>query len=628
MRSRRPENHSIDEAQVSLARLRVFGLILLAMISGLAARLWVLQVLRGGNFHLQAASNRVRTVRAAAPRGAIEDATGKVLVTNEAQFTVFLQPTDLPKDEAEQDVFLGRFADVLGTNREHLKAVIKKNNPGGNNPIPITEGASPKVLARIAENQRDLPGISAEVEPVRKYPYGAFAAHLLGYIGQLSEEQMAHPQTREDIVKRGYKPGDFIGQDGVEKQYDFLLNGVAGGDKYEIDARGRRQRAIGREEPIPGATLRLGLNMEVQRAAEKALGNRKGAAVAIDPRDGRVIALASFPDFDPNKLARRPLATEIYQKEILPGLFHEAIQAQMPPGSTFKIVTSAAGLGDNKISPTDGFYCGGGLSFGRYFKRCHSSHGGVSLTRALEASCDVFYYQVGKRMKAETLAQWGRKFGIGEKSGIDLPHEFAGIMPSPEWKARMAPKWNGDPEWRPGDTANVVIGQGDVLTTPLQMALVVGAIGNGGTVWEPRVVTEAYTGLDKKIVYRMKPVVRHRLGLPEKDIAAIAKGLRAVVVGGSGTSRSANLKGVAVAGKSGSAELRGGRGGGRGATHAWFVCYAPFDKPTIAICVFLESEGQNYHGGADAAPVARTMLAAHFKVPDVVGQRGGGSNAD
>lgn len=627
MRPRRSAPISLDEAQVSAGRLRVFALVLAACFALLLARLWFLQVLKGDSLRTEAAGNRERMVRAPAPRGVVEDAKGRVLVTNEAQFTVFVQPTDLPKKKDERDALFARLAEVLGTNVEHLQTVMKKNDPGGSNPIPVTEGISPRVLARIAENQADLPGVAADVEPVRKYPQGAFASHLLGYIGQITPDQM----SSHDIRQRGYKSGDFIGQEGIEKQYDTLLNGVAGGDRYEIDAKGRRQRSIGRQEPVPGATLRLALNVDVQKAAEAALNGRKGAAVAIDPRDGRVLAFASYPDFDPNRLARRPLSHDVYENEVKPGLFNRVIQAEMPPGSTFKIITSAAGLAQGAITPNTWINCVGGLSFGRgNFKHCHSTHGGVNLTRALEASCDVYYYLLGRRMKADTLADWGRKFGLGQPSGVDLPHEKKGRMPSPEWKARyvaQVSKGRGDGHWYPGDTANVVIGQGDVTATPLQMALVAGAIGNGGTVWEPRVVTAAYDA-DKKSVYQMKPKARHHLGLSSEQIGDIAQGMRAVIVGARGTSHAANLKGIAVAGKSGSAELKGGRGGGKGATHAWFVCYAPFDKPTIAICIFLESGGKNLHGGADAAPIARAMLASHFGVPNEVGLLAGGSVAD
>lgn len=613
------------DPSVTLLRLRVFAVVIGALLALLAARLWYLQVLKGQDFRAKAATNRSRLVRAVAPRGAIEDVKGRVLVTNSAQFTVFVLPSDLPKDDAEEEALYVRLAGILEITPEKLKAIIKRHKIGPSHPIAVAEGVNDTILARISENRLWLPGVSADVEPVRRYPNGMAAAHLLGYIGQITERQYAKPENRA----AGYQQGDLMGQSGTEREYDKLLNGIAGGTYYEVDARGRRQRELGVQEPVPGATLRLGLNLDVQKAAEKAMAGRNGAVVALDPRDGRIIAMASFPAFDPNLLAHRPLKQKVYKEQIEPGLFNRATMAEMPPGSTFKIVTSAAGLAAGKIDGGTGFYCGGGLSIGRgFFKHCHSTHGGgVQLNRALAASCDVYYYHVGERVGPTVLSNWAKKFGMGQTTGIDFPSERAGLIPSPAWKKEWAPKFgNPDSNWYPGDTANIAIGQGDVLATPLQMAQVAAAIANGGTIYKPRVVLKAISSADKKVVYRMKPQVAHKMDLPPEQIALIAQGMRSVVAGPGGTSRSANLAGVTVAGKSGSAEKRG-TGGGRGATHAWFVCYAPMEKPTIAICVFLESEGANLHGGADAAPIARQMMAPYFNVPDRLASGGGGGRA-
>jgi penicillin-binding protein 2 len=614
------------DAQLTLTRLRVFACVLAALIAMLSARLWYLQVLRGQEFRNKAATNRARSVRSVAPRGAVEDAKGRVLITNSAQFTVFVLPSDLPKKDPEKDEILGRLAEILDLSLAQVKAILKRNWTGPSHPIAVAEGVSDDVLAKISENRLWLPGVSADVEPVRRYPNGLAGAHLLGYIGQITEKQFAKKENKA----LGYQQGDLIGQSGVERQYDYLLNGTAGGTDYEVDAKGRRLRALGTQDPVPGATLRLAMDLEVQKAAEKGLAGRKGAAVAIDPRDGRVIAMASFPAFNPNLLARRPLKQKVYKEQIEPGLFNRATMAEMPPGSTYKIVTSAAGLAMGRIDANTSFYCGGGINIGKgFFKHCHSTHGSVNLNRALAASCDVYYYRLGEMIGPTQLAAWSKKFGLGEGTGIDFPSDQDGIIPSPAWKKKMAPIFkNPDDNWYPGDTANMAIGQGDVLTTPLQMAQVAGAIGNGGTVWKPRVLLRAISSADKnKVLYEMKPEASHQLGLTSEQLHLIAQGMRSVIAGPGGTGHAANLSGVMVAGKSGSAEKRG-TGGGRGATHAWFVCYAPYDNPTIAVCVFLESEGQNYHGGADAAPIARKMLAAHFRVPDQASSAGGGRIVD
>ena len=612
----------LAEAEVSLLRVRLFAVLLASVFAVLVSRLWFLQVLGGDTFRAQAAANRSQSLRTAAPRGLIEDSDGHVLVTNSAQFTVFVIPSDLPKNKDEKAGVFSRLAQILEVSPEDLQAILKRNKRG-TNPVAVAEGVTAHVLARIAENRLWLPGVQADVEPVRRYVGKKSMSHLLGYIGQIADDE----QTDEN-KKLGYQNGDFIGKSGIEKQYDYLLNGQAGQTKWEIDAKGRQQRKLGTDAAQPGATLRLAIEGRVQSACEKALNGQKGAAVAIDPRDGRVLALASNPAFDPNLLARRPLKTKVYNEQVAPGLFDRATAAQMPPGSTFKIVTSAAGLALDKIDSGTYSYCNGGETIGNSYKKCHSSHGGVNLTLALEASCDVFFYDAGRRIQPTALADWAQNFGLGQKSGIDLPGEKAGLIPSPAWKRKYAARFHSENNrWYPGDTANMSIGQGDVLTTPLQMALVAGAIGNGGVVYAPRVLLRAEKAdASHKVLYQMKPEVTHKLPLSPNQIGQIAQGMRQVVVGKRGTSHAANLAGIAVAGKSGSAEKSGGHE--HGATHAWFVCYAPAQNPTIAICVFLESDGQNLHGGQHAAPIARQMMAAHFRVPDKVAVVGGGTVAD
>ncbi len=609
---------SVPDTQSPIGRVRVYAFMLAVFIALLVARMWYLQILRGDEFLDKAMSNQTSSVRSPAPRGVIQDCQGRPLVTNGAQFTVIVSPPDLPKKKDDRAVVLHRLAIVLEESDEDLAKVLKRANGRPADPIVVAEGVNYHMLTRIAENHLYLPGVASRVEPVRKYPNGVLAAHLLGYIGQIDDREIKD----KDNLKRGYVGTDFIGKSGVEKEYDAYLKGKPGGMQYEVDARQRRQRLMGQIEPKPGATLTLGLNADVQRACEAALAGRKGAAVALDPRDGRVIAMASFPTFDPNLLARRPLAEKVYKEQIEPGLFNRATMAAQPPGSTFKIITSAAGLATGQITQSTWDFCPGYIMMGKVMKRCHSSHGGVDLTKALAASCDVFYYHAGLRTGPTKIAEWATRFGLGQKTGIDLPVEIKGTVPSPAWKKVMAPKFhNPDSNWYPGDTANMAIGQGDVQATPLQMAQVVGAIASGGTIYEPHVVIKATDASTGRLLYSVVPKVSRKLNLPARDMAQITYGMRQVIVGKGGTGHAANLKGITVAGKSGSAERRGGQS--HGATDAWFVCYAPYEKPTIAICIYLETSGANLHGGADAAPIARRMMAAYFHVPDVGGSLGG-----
>ncbi|MDX1934945.1 MAG: penicillin-binding protein 2 [Capsulimonadales bacterium] len=591
--------------------MSLFALFIVLILLALVARLWFLQIVQGEDLRERSLSDRSLEVRTPAPRGIILDTRGRPLVTNSAQFTIFVNPEELPKKKAERLLVFERLAKILGITPQRLQEVMKRNKVAASGPIPVEEGVDQATLARISESRLLLPGIEPDVEPVRKYPMGNLAAHALGYIGEISAKQLEDPKA-----KKRYIPGDLVGKSGLERQYDELLNGVKGTVTYDVDARGRRQNQRGTPlEPKPGATLHLALNADVQRAAEEGLKGKKGAAVAIDPRNGEVIALASAPTFDPNLLAHRPLKPWVYDTQIKPGEFHRAIQSMSPPGSTFKLVTSAALLANNTVDPRyDYAHCGGVMSLGRSAKRCHRAHGGVNLKDALAASCDIYYYQYTLKMGIDPLVTYGRRFGLGRKLGIDLPGEESGILPSPAWKRKWAPIFgNPDPRWYPGDTANVSIGQGDVAVTPLQMASVVAAVANGGTIFKPHLVRSATDSLTREVVFRSNPKVVSRLGIAPERLRGIAEGMRQCVAGSRGTGHSVNLAAVAVAGKTGSAERQSGA---KKESHAWFVCYAPYENPTIAIAVFLQSEGQNYHGGTDAAPIARKMLAKHFGISE------------
>ncbi len=612
LRRSREIHHPEPEPVISEGRLHVFGVIILILFGLLVARLWYLQVLQGERFRGAADLNRSRLIRAVAPRGIIEDRKGRVLVTSRAQFTVFVVPPDLPKAEQERAVVLHRLAVLLEISDAELYEAIARNRAGKSDPIPVAQGVLVRTLSRIAENRLRLPGVTYQAEPVRDYPARRLAAHLLGAIGQINDRELGSAEN----VKRGYLPGDFIGKTGVEYQYDRFLNGRKGGVWYEVDARGRRQRTLRVDEPVAGATLRLSLDRDVQAAAERAMGSHHGAAVAIDPRNGRVLAMANAPTYDPNLFVKRPLSPVTYRKLLDPRnnypLQNRAVSSPQPPGSTFKVITASAGLMTGQITTGTGDYCTGGLRLGgRAYKRCHSRHGSVNLESALAASCDVFFYNAGFRIGPTVLAQYSQQFGLGALTGIDLPSEKSGTVPSPAWKRVMAPKFgNPDTTWYKGDTANMAIGQGDLQTTPLQMALVAAGIANDGVIYKPQVV-DTVVGLNKKVLYKMTPEVLHKIPLSSENQRLVAEGMRSAVAGSRGTSRRAGLGAIAVAGKSGSAETRGG-----GPTHAWFICYAPYEKPTIAVCVFLETNGAGLHGGTDAAPVAREMMKAYFGEED------------
>jgi penicillin-binding protein 2 len=596
----------------------VFGGVVALLLLLLVARLWYLQVLRGESFRQTASANRQRTVRVVAPRGVIQAWGGETLVTNRAQFTVYVEPGEVPQERAARARFFADLAALLEVPPGDLRDEWTRNWGGGDEPVPVAGDVTLKMVARIAENRLRLPGVSVQSEPVRAYPAGRLAAHLLGAIGQITQNELADGKNAE----LGYRPGDFIGKTGVEYTYNPLLSGRHGGTTFEIDARGQRRRELSASEPAAGATLRLTLDLRVQQAAERGLGERRGAVVALDPRDGRVLALVNRPAYDPNVFARRPLRPAVYRALIDPSrnfpLQNRAIASPQPPGSTFKIVTAAAGLASGAITARTGDYCRGGIPLGGRIKRCHGTHRAVGLTDALAASCDVFFYHAGFRIGPTPLAEWAGHFALGVDTGIDLPSEKAGTIPSPAWKQVMAPKFgNPDPTWYKGDTANMSIGQGDVQATPLQMALVAAGIAHRGVIYRPQVVEHAIDA-DGRVRYRRTPEVMRRLPLGAYELDLIDRGLRAVVAGRRGTSHAAALpNGIRVAGKSGSAEIHGG-----GPTHGWFNGYAaaPSRDPTIAVCVFLETQrgGPSLHGGSDAAPIARKVMAAHFGLTNAV----------
>jgi penicillin-binding protein 2 len=377
------------------------------------------------------------------------------------------------------------------------------------------------------------------------------------------------------------------------------LHGKAGGKWVEVDARGRQRREIEEVPAEQGATVMLTIDKRLQRAAEEAFGNRVGAVVAVDPRTGEVLLLASFPRFDPNAFARgvKPHVWREIANNPLHPLQNRAIGSRYPPGSTFKIVTAAAGLHFGAITPHTGFYCPGALQLGKWRFRCHRRHNATDFIKAIAASCDVYFYQTGLRLGMPRLAEMSHAFGLGELTGIDLVGESKGNIPTPEWKKKRYKQ-----SWYDGDTVNASIGQGFVQTTPLQMALVAAAVANRGTVMKPfvvkRVIRPDGTTIDTP------PTVLKQIPLTPEQWRWIEEGMRAAVAGRGGTAHAANIPGIPVAGKTGTAEDPP-----RHKPHAWFICYAPMDNPRIALAVVVEQGG---HGGAVAAPIARHILETFF----------------
>ena len=579
-------------------RLLLIRVVVLIIVGLLVVRLWQLQVRDGVYYRNLSHDNRTRSVVLHPVRGFIYDRNGILLANSVPSFNLYVELGDVPDREA----LIGKLVELLSLDRSELTKTMETHS--GGTPIRLKKGVSLKEAAIVESHRLDLPGVVIRPEFQRNNPEGAYAAHVLGYVGIASEEQL----TREAF--QGLPAGSVIGQYGVERIYERTLRGRAGQKLIEVDALGHEKRMISVEKPHVGNDVYLTIDFRLQKLAEDLLGEEAGAIVALDPQTGDILALASRPSFDPNALSRGLRAdvwNTILQDERHP-LTNRAIQGQYPPGSTFKIIMAAAALDTNAIEPTETLRCEGRFRFGRRTFRDWKKygHGAVDLRKAIAESCDVYFYRLGDRMGVDTIAIYARRFGLGERTGIDLPAERTGLIPSSEWKQRT----RGEP-WYPGETISVAIGQGYVTVTPLQMAKVIGMIGNNGTVFQPHVL-RGVRGRRGEWIDEWSPTQAVPLTLPAHQLEAIQSALAAVVT--EGTARGARSSVVPLAGKTGTAQVVSLRSESREETpkrfrdHAWFVAYAPFEHPSIAVAVLVEHMG---HGGSAAAPLVKELIEAY-----------------
>ncbi len=579
-------------------RLLLIRVVVLIIVGLLAVRLWQLQVRDGVYYRNLSHDNRTRSVVLHPVRGFIYDRNGILLANSVPSFNLYVQLGDVPDREA----LIGKLVTLLSLDRSELTKTMDTHV--GGTPVRLKKGVSLKEAAIVESHRLDLPGVVIRPEFQRNNPEGGYAAHVLGYVGVASEEQL----TREAF--QGLSAGSVIGQYGVERIYERTLRGHAGRKLIEVDALGHEKRMISVDKPQVGNDVYLTIDFRLQKLAEDLLGEEAGAIVALDPQTGDVLALASRPSFDPNALSRGLRAdvwNDILQDERHP-LTNRAIQGQYPPGSTFKIIMATAALDTNAIEPADTLHCGGRFQFGgRTFRDWKKyGHGAVDLRKAIAQSCDVYFYRLGDRIGVDTIALYARQFGLGERTGIDLPGERTGLIPSSEWKQRT----RGEP-WYPGETISVSIGQGFVSVTPLQMAKVIGMIGNNGIVFQPHVL-RGVRGRKGEWIDEWSPTQTVPLTLPVHQLEAIQAALAAVVT--EGTARQARSSVVPLAGKTGTAQVVSLRSESQEETpkrfrdHAWFVAYAPFEHPGIAVAVLVEHMG---HGGSTAAPLAKELIEAY-----------------
>jgi len=552
-------------------------------------RLWQLQILQGSDLRKISESNRLRVIGVPAPRGIIFDRNRFPLVKNTPYFCASVIPQEFNQGNVTA------LSQLLNISESDLNNRITRKAASPFTPVRVKEGLSFSEISIIEVRRSDFPGLFIEVETSREYIYGSVGSHLIGYLGKLSPAQSTD-QNFKDVP-----PEAFIGQWGVEKLYDKTLRGTAGQRIIEVDAVGREIRLLYETAPIKGSDLDLSIDIALQKEAEKAFEGRTGALVALKPDTGEVLGLVSAPSFDPNRFAKGISYSDwkaLMEDQKKP-MLNRAIQSQYPPGSTFKILTAIAALEEGAIDTNTKTDCKGALNYGKWRFGCwkKTGHGVVSIHRALVESCDVFFYETGKRVGFDKIHDYAVKLGLGEETGIALGRERMGLIPNTEWKLETKKT-----AWFLGETFINSIGQGYVSTTPIQLAVMMSAVANGGTVYKPLILKNTVPALVRKVELR------------QETLDIVRDALKGVVNEPGGTGAAARSSMVTVGGKTGTAQVVGLKKDSKYLPekfrdHAWFVAFAPVEKPEIAMSVFVEHGG---HGGSAAAPIAKKATEAYF----------------
>jgi penicillin-binding protein 2 len=587
--------------KLSTLKLTVVQYGILFMMLALSAGLWRLQVLGAENFRQLAEQNRIRKVPVLAARGKLFDRDGRLLVDNYPSVSCFL----VREQNRNVDSDLPQIASGLHLDLDDLRATLRRYRAApGYQPIPIKQDITADEQAFIEAHRNELPELETIDEERRLYPRDGFAAHLIGYVGEVSEEMLNDPRYAS------YAPGDVVGKAGVEETYDELLRGQDGSRDVIVDSHGREVGYLGIQHATPGQDLKLTIDIDLQRTAELALGDANGAVVAMDPRNGEILAMVSHPSYDPNAFAVRINRTDWNQLITNPNhpLMNKAIQDQLAPGSTFKIIMSAAGLQEG-VAQNMHVNCTGGANFyGRFF-HCDHHHGVLSIREAIPMSCDTFFYTLAQKLGIDTIAKYATALGLGSKTGIDLPDEKAGIMPSTQWEMK-----NYHQRYFPGNTISVGIGQGETQVTPLQLARTLGGIASGGHLVRPHVVMPGQVPAEfhQAVLDSYPGSGDVNFPLNPDTWTIITDGMAAATTPGLyHTAEAAHMQGIDFAGKTGTAQVVGGGDtkmiGGAKTPNSWFVGMVPRRNPEIVIAVLQE------HGnwGSNSARIAAQVVATY-----------------
>ncbi len=583
-----------DDQKLPQTRLTALSVVFVLFVLMLLLGFWRLQVLDTQHYSKLAEQNRIRTIPIIAPRGRILDRQGRVLLDNYPSFSVLLE-RDSP---GQVKTYLNQIAAGLGIDPADLRQqVAQAAGLPRYQPLVIKTDAAPADIAFVEAHRADIPCLDLLMVQRRKYPPDDFMAHVLGYVGDVSPEDIARSHGR-------YRPGDVAGKSGIEREYNNILMGIDGSRRVIVDSRGRVRGTLSETPAIPGKTIRLTIDEDLERVADTDLAGKEGAVVVLDPQTGGVLAMASQPSYDPNLFATGITPAEWKQLNDDPEhpLLDRAIQAQLAPGSVFKIIMAAAMLQTGVPPPNYTVYCPGSADFyGRVF-HCWDKHGHglVNLHTAIVHSCDVFFYNVGKQLGISRISYFAHKLGLGERTGIDLPGEEPGLVPSEAWKEKVYHQ-----PWYPGETISVAIGQGATTVTPLQLAYSIGGITMGGIFKRPHLLFSNPA---------TDPVPEVRFPLSANTVNQVTQAMYGVVNEG-GTAAASRLEGIQFCGKTGSAQvisddMKHRLGGKRYLDNAWFVGFAPRQDPQIVVSVLVQGGRE---GAEAAAPIARDIIRAYYQ---------------
>ena len=593
-------------------KIRIFAILVVVSFLCLWMRIWYLQILKWQYLTGLSENNRVRMVTLPASRGMIKDRNGETLVSIRPAFNLYLTP----EDARNLDSSLDKLAQRISLDREKLKKKISQTKSFKE---VLIKGDIPREeVAFVEENNMSLPGIRIRAEPLRNYVFNNLASHTLGYLGEISKASL------ERLKDPAYRQGDFVGKNGLENIYESLLRGKKGYKEVEVDVSGRELKTLRKLPPESGNNLILTLDVKIQEELEKLMTetaeqNMNGSVVVMKVQTGEIIAITSKPSFDPNKFAAgispknwRDLVTDEWHP-----LQNRSIHGQYPPGSTYKIVTAIAGLGEGVIKPDTSIFCPGHFKLGRGRYRCwkKSGHGFMNLHDALVQSCDVYFYTIGHRLGIDTIAKYAKRFGLGRSTRLGLSQEKKGLVPTTQWKLL-----NKKEPWQLGETISASIGQGFNLVTPIQQVIMMAAVANRGILLKPYLV-KRIEGPEGQLRQEFFPEIIGQIGVDPDHLEQVRMALRDVVNGARGTGKKSRLKNIIVSGKTGTAQVvrmksneeleKGEAIPVKYRDHAWFVAFAPYEKPVLAVAIIVEHGG---HGGATAGPIAGKIFKKYFKL--------------